>query len=163
MLKLISKTSMLLTIAAVALALSSGCAGSPSKSHVVKADAQGTKFGIGQNPATGMYELQLWRGSAEVVTIPVWFTNGVYYTADVVSRYELSGHSPVFGNVAVTSTLATGSNAVNTAVGGTTPPINANFGTGAKIDIIPSAFTFTPATPTSPAIITPVVTNAPAK
>lgn len=120
--------SVLFTVLAFA-----GCATNPSKSHVVRAVATGTKFGVTQNPTTGVYELGLQRVQAEIVTIPVFFTNGVFSIPDVVSRYEVSTHSAVFGNAALTSTMATGTNAVSTQVGGVTPPINAGVGTGSNL------------------------------
>lgn len=106
-----------------------GCMTSPSKSHVVRGVATGTSIGISQNPATGLYEFGVKRCQIEFVTIPIFFTNGLPCLPDVVSRYELTTHSAVFGNASLTSTLATGSNGVNTSVGGATPPINAGTGT----------------------------------
>lgn len=119
----------ILTLGALALA---GC-NSPSKAHVVRGVTTGTTLGITQNPSSGMYELGIKRVQAEIVTIPVWFTNGVFYTPDVVSRYEVNTHSTVFGNASLTSTLSTGPSAVQTPVGGTTPPINSNVGTGSNL------------------------------
>lgn len=106
-----------------------GCVGrSPSSGHIVRIDAVGTKVGIGQNPATGVYELGIMRVQTELTTIPVFFTNGEYRVAPAVMSYEANAHSAVFGNAAVTSTIATGSNAVNSTLGGQHPPINANTG-----------------------------------
>ncbi len=101
-----------------------GCAHTPSKSHVVHVVATGTKFGITENPATQLYELGL------VTTVPImWATNrdGTIYVVipDVVTRYEVQGKNTTFGGAGLTSTLATGTNAVGTAVGGTVAPINA--------------------------------------
>jgi hypothetical protein len=126
----VSRYSLMLLMAVSVLALgTAGCQTSPSKSHVIRAVATGTKAGITQNPTTGVYEFGLQRVQTEIITVPVFFTNGVWYAPDVVSRYEVNTHSAVFGNANLTSSLATGSNAVNTAVGGTTPPINSNTGT----------------------------------
>lgn len=109
-----------------------GCA-SNSKGHVIRTVGTGTKLGITQNPATGAYELGFSRVQIEAVVIPVFFTNGAYASPEVVSRYEVSSHSAVFGNVMLTSTLSTGTNAVATSVGGATPPINTGVGTGANL------------------------------
>lgn len=110
-----------------------GCAShNPSLSHVVRGVVTGTSLGINQNPVTGAYELGIKRAQVEVLTIPVVFTNGEYHIPDLVSRYEVSTHSAVFGNAALTSTLATGSG-VDTAVGGGTPPINNGVGTGSNL------------------------------
>lgn len=122
----------LITVAACCL-LTGGCISSPSKSHVVRGVATGTSVGITQNPATGLYELGVKRCQVEFVTIPVFFTNGAFCIPDVVSRYEVNTHSAVFGNAGLTSTLSTGTNAVQTQVGGTTPPINAGVGTGSNL------------------------------
>lgn len=110
-----------------------GCASNPSKAHIIRGVTTGTSLGINQNPATGLYELGIKRAQIEFVSIPVIFTNGAFYSPDVNSRYEVSTHSAVFGNAALTSTLSTGSNAVNTAVGGSTPPINNAVGTGSNL------------------------------
>lgn len=114
-------------------ALLAGCASNPSKSHVVRGVATGTSLGITQNPATGLYELGVKRAQVEMITIPVFYTNGAFVVPDVVSRYEVSAHSAIFGNTALTSTLSTGTNAVGTALGGTTPPINAGVGIGSNL------------------------------
>jgi hypothetical protein len=121
-----------------ALLLSTGCKTNPSKAHVVTARGTYTKLALAQNPATGMYELGLMRGQAELTTIPIVFTNDAEgnlhaVVPDVVSRYEVSTHSAIFGNAALTSTLATGTNGVNTQVGGQTPPINTGVGTGSNL------------------------------
>lgn len=137
------KVQTLSILSAVSAAvLATGCASNPSKSHVVRAVATGTKFGVTQNPTTGVYELGIQRVQTELVTIPVYScTNAsgqiVLVTPDTVSRYEVNTHSAVFGNAALTSSLATGSNAVTTAVGGATPPINT--ATGTNNNLIPTS------------------------
>lgn len=117
-------------IALLAIIALTGCHAQPSKSHVVHVVATGTKFGITENPATQLYELGLTRFQAEVTTVPImWATNrdGTIYVVipDVVTRYEVQGKNTTFGGAGLTSTLATGTNAVGTAVGGTVAPINA--------------------------------------
>lgn len=130
---IMNKIKSLLTVAVISVSILAGCATNPSKSHIVRGVGTGTSLGISQNPGTGLYELGFKRAQIEFVTIPVVFTNGVFVVPDVNSRYEVSTHSAVFGNAALTSTLATGTNAVNTAVGGTTPPINTGVGTGSNL------------------------------
>lgn len=125
--------NLLALVGCAALPLLAGCAINPSKSHIVRGVATGTSVGLSQNPATGLYELGVKRAQVEFVTIPIFVTNGVWIVPDVVSRYEVSTHSAVFGNAALTSTLSTGTNAVQTQVGGTTPPINAGVGTGSNL------------------------------
>lgn len=120
-------------ISLAALVFVTGCAINPSKGHIMRVVATGTKFGLTQNPATQAYELSLQRVQMEALTVPVFWTNGVLTVPESVSRYEVSTHSAIFGNAAITSTLSTGSNAVSTMVGGTTPPINAGVGTGSNL------------------------------
>lgn len=120
----------LILLAIAIISLTVGCVHAPAKSHVVHVVATGTKFGITENPATQLYELGLTRFQAEVTTVPImWATNkdGSIYVVipDVVTRYEVQGKNTTFGGAGLTSTLATGTNAVNTAVGGTVAPINA--------------------------------------
>jgi hypothetical protein len=131
----IGLSGLIVGAAALGLVAVAGCASNPSKSHVVRIVGTGTKIGVAQNPATQCYELGILRAQVELTTIPVFYTNGVCYMPDVVSRYEVSTHNPIFGNLALTSTMATGTNGVTTQVGGATPPINTGFGTGAQIAI----------------------------
>jgi hypothetical protein len=120
----------LILFCAFLVALCGGCIPSPSKAHIVRVVSTGTKFGLTQNPNTGIYELGLQRVQVEMTTVPVFWTNGIFSAPDAVMRYEVNTHSSIFGNAALTSTLATGTNAVNSSVGGATPPINASTGTG---------------------------------
>jgi hypothetical protein len=126
--------STLILAGAVALATVTGCTMNPSKSHIVRAVATGTKLGVTQNPTTGVYELGVQRVQTEIITVPVYaYTNKDgsvnLVVPESVSRYEVNTHSAVFGNAALTSTLATGTNGVATQVGGQTPPINVSTGT----------------------------------
>ena len=123
-----NRAAILSICAAALLGLGAGCQSSPSKSHVIRVVGTGTDFGINQNPVTGFYELGLKRVQTEVTTVPVIWTNGAFYIPDVVERYEVNTHSSIFGNAALTSTMATGSNAVLTSLGGASQPINANTG-----------------------------------
>lgn len=129
------KFSIALLIAIMAGSLS-GCSTRPSTNHVIRIDATGAKLGIAQNPVTGMYELAIQRVFTEITTIPVIYdTNKAEFrVTPTVSRYEANTHSAVFGNVAISSTLATGSNAVWTIAGGG-PLINA--GTGTSNNLVP--------------------------
>lgn len=129
------RSTPLLALAAVALlmAVGTGCATAPSSGHVIRAVATGTKLGVTQNPVTGAYELGFERIQTELITTPVLFTNGGYVSPDVVSGYEVSSHSAVFGNVGLTSTMAVGTNAVATMLGGQHTPINAGVGTGSNL------------------------------
>lgn len=117
----------------------SGCATSPSKSHIVHIAGVGTKGGIVQDPVTGMYSLGLQRVQADLLTIPIMFSTNkdgtiVVILPDVVASYEVSSHSPIFGNVGATMTMATGTNAVWTVLGGQHQPINEGVGTGSNIN-----------------------------
>lgn len=129
-----------------------GCAHTPSAGHVVKLIGKGTKGGITENPVTGSYEIALQRVQMELITIPLAYaTNkdgGVYVVIpDVVDRVEALGKNSVFGNAGDTWTLATGSNSVNTLVGGQTTPVNGGQQHLQNIGVaVPTGPTATPAT-----------------
>lgn len=132
------KVQSLLLAGLAGIVAFAGCASNPDLSHIRRAVGTGTKVGITQNPGTGAYELGVSRVQIEYTSIPVVFsTNSANQLQavipDVVSRYEVATHSAIFGNAGLTSTLATGTNAVNTAVGGSTPPINNGVGTGSNL------------------------------
>lgn len=127
------------------LLLPTGCHLNPSTGHVIRVVATGTKLGLSQNPSTGVYELGIQRVQTEVTTVPVFLTNGEFKIPPTVLRYEVNTHSAIFGNAALTSTMATGSNAVATAVGGATPPINNGTGTGNNLPTAPNITAATPA------------------
>lgn len=128
----------LLTIVAIASAtLLTGCATAINTKDVTKITVTQTGIKIGQNPASQVYELMIGRSQIEYVKVPTGLngTNAVPGDAAIipqfVSSYEANGHSAVFGNAAVTTTVATGgTNAVNTTVGGEHVPINLSTGTG---------------------------------
>jgi hypothetical protein len=121
-------------VKAVALALCIAplvvaCHLNPSAGHIIRIVGTGGKLGITQNPVSGVYELGFQRVQSELTFIPVFETNGHYSVPDAVLRYEANAHSSIFGNSAVTSTMATGTNACATAIGGASLPINIGTGT----------------------------------
>ena len=128
---------MLAATAALAITLVTGCATAINTKDVTKITVTQTGLKIGQNPATQVYEIMLGRSQVEYFKVPTGLngTNAVPGDAAIipqfVSSYEANGHSAVFGNAAVTTTVATGgTNAVNTTVGGEHAPINLSTGTG---------------------------------
>jgi hypothetical protein len=134
-----------LGVAAIAmLALAVGCAGTTNTKDVTKITVTETGLKLGQNVANQTYELILGRSQVEYMKIPTGLnTDGsnnvaadAAIIAPVVSSYEANGHSAVFGNAAVTTTMSTGgTNAVNTSVGGEHPMINTT--TGAANQLTP--------------------------
>ena len=134
------KTKIKLLIAAtaaLAITLVTGCATAINTKDVTKITVTQTGIKIGQNPATQVYELMVGRSQVEYVKVPTGLngTNAQPSDASVIpqfaSSYEMNGHSAVFGNAAMTTTIATGgTNAVNTIIGGQHEPINSATGTG---------------------------------
>lgn len=134
-----TKLILLLTLGLLPLC---GCALNPSKSHVIHIGAVGTKIGIVQDPISGMYSLSAQRVQADLITIPIMFTTNkagdvVVIIPDVVHSFEVNAHNAVFGNVSTTTTMATGTNAVHTTLGGQHQPINAGVGTGSNLPAQP--------------------------
>jgi len=124
-----------------------GCATKPPANHVVKAVGTVTKFGLQENIGTGAYELGMLRGQIEVLTVPAVYDSNTHqwYVPDVASSYEVQGRNGLFGSAGLTSTFATGSNAVNTLVGGAHYPINQPLANAANIGGV------APGTPTATA------------
>jgi len=113
-----------------------GCATAINTKDVTKITVTQTGLKIGQNAATQTYELVLGRSQVEYFKVPTGLngTNATPEDASVVpmtvSSYEANGHSAVFGNAALTTTVATGgTGAVNTTIGGEHVPINTATGT----------------------------------
>lgn len=117
--------------------LLTGCGGILPKdvAHVMNFTEDGTKVHIGQNAVTQMPELSVGREQADVTVIPIVFqTNAVSgqisaVVPDVVMSYEFNGRNATFGGMSGTITVATGTNAVATILGGGHVPINAGTGT----------------------------------
>lgn len=133
--KLILHPSTLILLLLVALG--AGCTTAINTKDVTKITVTQTGLKIGQNPATQVYEIMFGRSQVEYVKVPTGLngTNATAGDAAIVpafaSSYEMNGHSAVFGNAALTTTVATGgTNAVNTIIGGEHQPINASTGTG---------------------------------
>jgi deoxyribose-phosphate aldolase len=134
--------SFLLLAALVATTLVVGCATAINTKDVTKITVTETGLKIGQNVANQTYEIIMGRSQVEYMKIPTGL-NGTNATAgdaaiipQTVSSYEANGHSAVFGNAAVTTTMSTGgTNAVNTTVGGEHPMINTT--TGAANNLTP--------------------------
>jgi hypothetical protein len=130
-------TSIGVAVIALATVTLTGCATAINTKDVTKITVTQTGIKIGQNPATQVYELMVGRSQVEYVKVPTGLngTNAQPSDASVIpqfaSSYEMNGHSAVFGNAAMTTTIATGgTNAVNTIIGGEHQPINSATGTG---------------------------------
>lgn len=132
MLQIIGVAALLATVTTI-----TGCATAINTKDVTKITVTETGVKIGQNVANQTYELVIGRSQVEYMKIPTGLngTNATDASAaivpDTVSSYEVNGHSAVFGNAAMTTTMSTGgTNAVNTPLGGDHPPINVTTGTG---------------------------------
>jgi hypothetical protein len=111
-----------------------GCALPKDVAHVYHLSGDGTSLGITQNPATQAYELGLKRVHTTMTIVPViWSTNNVgglvAIVPDSVISDEINGRSTIFGGAGGTITVAVGSNAVQSILGGGHQPINAGSGT----------------------------------
>ena len=115
--------------------LMAGCANKePSHGHIVTGAIVGTKAGINQNIATGMYDLGLQRVFTGFATIPIaWTTNSTgglsVVVPDSAVSYEVQGGNYVFGKIGLTVTIATGEKGVGSLLGGQHLPINENITT----------------------------------
>ncbi|HEV2692240.1 MAG TPA: hypothetical protein VG347_05035 [Verrucomicrobiae bacterium] len=139
-----TKLRSILLVAALAAvaAMPIACATAINTKDVTKVTVTETGVKIGQNVANQTYELVIGRSQVEYMKIPTGLngTNATDASAAIVpqtvSSYEANGHSAVFGNAAVSTTMSTGgSNSVNTVVGGQHPLINDT--TGAANNLTP--------------------------
>ncbi|HEV2691408.1 MAG TPA: hypothetical protein VG347_00780 [Verrucomicrobiae bacterium] len=140
-----NKIRILLTIAAlavVAVGCTTGCATAVNTKDVTKITVTETGLKLGQNVVNQTYEAFIGRSQVEYMKIPTGLngTNATDASAaivpETVSSYEANGHSTVFGNAAVSTTMSTGgTNSVNTQVGGEHPLINTT--TGAANNLTP--------------------------
>ena len=161
------KISTLLCLAAVAaLALTqAGCtatnlATKPVSTHVVHIAGSGKKLGLVQDPVTGQYSLGYQSVFVGVTTIPITTaqdTNGTirFIEPDVVTSYEIAGKGGFFGSAGSTYTVAVGTQAVQTLLGGAHVPINGTYWTN-------QAANHTLAVPTTAnaAVAVPIVPSA---
>lgn len=114
------------------LVVASGCASDPAKlqnkRRVIAGSGAVTSLGISENPMTGLYEAALKHGAMSFLVVPSEYnaTNGTWSTPDAVMSYEPQGRNGIFGVAGATTTIAVGSNAVNTLLGGAHYPINQN-------------------------------------
>lgn len=126
-------------LALLSLVLSPGCITAPGKpaGHIVAGTAGGKKLGITYNAITGLPELGVQSVDGEFAIIPLLLnTNtGNYYTPDFVMSREIMAKAGMFGTAAGTYTFATGSNAVQTLLGGMHYPVNAGFQTASNVSI----------------------------
>ena len=112
-----------------------GCANKePSHGHIITGAVVGTKAGINQNIGTGMYDLGVQRVFTGFASIPIaWTTNKdgalSVVVPDSAVSYEVQGGNYIFGKIGLTVTVASGSNGVNTLLGGQHVPINQNITT----------------------------------
>lgn len=120
-----------LILLGLCLALSAtGCASNDHNRRVVHGAGSFTKLGVGENMATGLYELGIMHGQTTFTIVPILFaTNavtGLTYVVvpDVADSYETTGANSIFGRGGITSTFATGTNAVGSLLGGAHYPVN---------------------------------------
>lgn len=111
-----------------------GCQNNKDIAHVWTASQDGTTVGVTENPTTQLYELGVKRVHSHVTMIPIIFeTNNVgnirAVIPDVVVSDEINARSGIFGGAGGTITVATGTNAVGTLLGGGHVPINEGTGT----------------------------------
>lgn len=111
-----------------------GCKLPNDVAHVYTISADGTSLGVTQNPATQAYELGLKRVHTHVSIIPIMWqstSNGLMVAVipDTVVSDEINARSGIFGGAGGTITVATGTNAVATLLGGGHVPINEGTGT----------------------------------
>jgi hypothetical protein len=119
------------------VALLTGCGGLFPKdvAHAVNFTEDGTKIRVGQDPVSQMPQLIFGREQANITVIPIIFqtnaANGQISAVvpETVESYEFNGRNTTFGGIAGTITFATGSNAVQTVLGGGHAPINEGTGT----------------------------------
>jgi len=143
----------LLTVGLLALP---ACANKePSHGHILTGAVVGTKAGINQNIGTGMYDLGVQRVFTGFASIPIaWSTNKngdlSVVVPDSAVSYEVQGGNYVFGKIGLTVTVATGTNGVNTLIGGQHLPINENITT-----TVVSAPTLPTPTVTAPTVAAP--------
>ena len=123
-----------------------GCASrpvsNPAPSHVVSIVGSGKKLGITQDPLTQLYQLGYASVFGGLLTVPVTFgfdqahTNMlVIRTPNVVARYEIGGKATFFGSAGTTYTVAVGTEACNTLLGGQSPPMNLGYWTNSAVGL----------------------------
>lgn len=128
------KNVLVLFLLLPAFLLAGGCAIPKDVAHVYHISGDGTSLGLTQNPTTQAYELGLKRVHTTLSIVPiVWQTNGtgniLAVVPDTVLSDEINGRSTIFGGAGGTITLAVGTNAVQTLLGGQHYPINQGSGT----------------------------------
>jgi hypothetical protein len=130
--------------AALTLTLATGCASDPNKhtARVIGGAGKVLKAGIGENPITGLYELQLADGDAAAMVVPLIYradTNSpsglTVIVPDAVLSAEYGGKATFFGSGSSTYTIAVGPNAVNTLLGGMHVPINSPYWTNSAVGL----------------------------
>ena len=120
----------ILLLCALASFLFAGCATNDHNRRVVHGAGSFTKVGVGENMATGLYELGILHGQTTFTIVPILFatnavTGHVYVVVpDVADSYETTGANSIFGRGGITSTFATGTNGVGSLLGGAHYPVN---------------------------------------
>ena len=153
------KTLILATLLAALAAIGCQAYNGPSKTHVLSGTITATKLGVHQN-LSGAYDAGLQRGMVWMTSVPIVYAtnqNGSIsaIVPDVVIRVEGAGGKGGLlpDRAAYTWTFATGTNATYSAVGGSAPPINAQFSSQpwpAGVNIPGTSNTTTPFPPLNP-------------
>ena len=122
----------------VSVLILAGCqATSNANRRVVHGAGSFTKLGVGENMATGLYELGIMHGQTTFTIVPILFTTNsagaCVVVPDVADSYETTGANSIFGRGGITSTFATGTNAVGSLLGGEHLPVNSAAQTSAGL------------------------------
>ena len=123
----------LLLFIALPTVLLAGCV-NPNVKHGGAAVSNGWTAGIGENPATGLYELKVGNADAAGVIVPIFYstnaTGGLTVVCpDVVLSNEKGAKATLFGSGSSTYTIAWGPNATSSILGGQHYPINSPYWT----------------------------------
>lgn len=114
----------------------------PAPSHVVSIIGSGKKLGVTQDPLTQMYQLGYASLFGGLLTVPVTVSYDPTHTNElnmrtpnVVARYEIGSKATFFGSAGSTYTVAVGTEACNTLLGGQSPPMNLGYWTNSAIGL----------------------------
>lgn len=119
------------------VALLTGCATSVNTKDVTRITVTTTGIRIGLGTVDRTPELIAGRSQVDYIKVPTGLngTNAspeaAAFVPQAVFGYELNTSSPIFGRGAMTATTSTGTNGVQTLLGGQHSPINGGTGTNA--------------------------------
>jgi len=111
------------------LALVTGCSTAVNTKDVTRITVTTTGLRIGVGTVDRTPELIAGRSQVDYIKVPI--PSDSNSVPQAVFGYELNTSSPIFGRGAMTATTSTGTNGVQTILGGQHPPINGGTGTNA--------------------------------